>query len=120
MTTGNPNCNYDLFYCASGDANCGHDGNENTCPSNSHRKLIRYVDTPPSGCITLHEASAKNELIFKTNLFANIKARVFQVKVHRNHCVLRLDTVGSKLSHGNPLIYRESFKIEPTCIGEKS
>ena len=53
------------------------DGNENTCPSNSHRKLIRYVDTPPSGCITLHEASAKNELIFKTNLFANVKARIF-------------------------------------------
>ena len=79
MTTGNPNCNYDLFYCASGDANCGHDGNENTCPSNSHRKLIRYVDTPPSDCITLHEASAKNELIFKTNLFANVKARVLHV-----------------------------------------
>jgi hypothetical protein len=72
VTTGNPNCNYDLFYCASGDVNCS-EGNENTCPSNSHRKLIRFVDTPPSACITLHEANTKNELIFKTNLYANVK-----------------------------------------------
>ena len=100
MTTGNPNCNYDLFYCASGDANCGHDGNENTCPSNSHRKLIRYVDTPPSGCITLHEASAKNELIFKTNLFANVKARIF----HDTHWY-NTERLLQKMIHKNVRIF---------------